>query len=68
MGIKLPKINSEDMYFQYFLKRQSLIHRSKYELLVHSKLINELNLRIIEWNCRNDKVNPVQIDEKPESH
>lgn len=56
------------MYFQYFLKRQSLIHRSKYELLVHSKLINELNLRIIEWNCRNDKVNPVQIDEKPESH
>ncbi len=68
MRIKLAKIVSEEQYLQYVQRRASLANRHKYEIRAHSKEINELNLRIIEWINRHDKVNPVQVDELHKSH
>lgn len=56
-----PKITSEEQCERYKEKRQSIANMGTLCINLHKKEINELNLRIIEWNCRNDDHNPVQI-------
>lgn len=60
-----PKITSEEQCKRYKEKRQSIADMGERYIYLHKKEINELNLRIIEWNCRNDDHNPVQLPDTP---
>lgn len=61
LKLELPKITSEAQYKSYVELRASFVENR----IHHGKMINELNLRIIQWNCRNDEHNPVQTIDGP---
>jgi hypothetical protein len=60
-----PKITSEAQCELYKEHRIRFANMGTLYVKLYAKEINELNLRIIEWNCRNDDHNPVQIFDKP---
>jgi hypothetical protein len=65
LTLQLPKITSEQQYRKYKSIRQNYIDLGTAK--AYAAEINELNLRIIQWNCRNDEHNPVQTIDQPDA-
>ncbi len=63
--MRYPKIITEAQCEIYKERRRSIGNMGALHIQLYVAEINELNLRIIEWNCRNDDHQPVQIFDEP---